>query len=126
MQVRSLVRELRTHMLLGNEAHVSQLNLRALEPVLPNREAHVLQQRPRANNRTKEAQLRTESRMVVARDCRWGNGERLAKGCKLPVMSQSRDLMCSVMITVNNTVQCCVTHLKFLRELSVLTTKMKW
>ena len=98
-------------MLLGNEAHVSQLNLRALEPVLPNREAHVLQQRPSTHNRTKEAQLRTERRMVVARDCRWGNGERLAKGYKPPVMSQSKDLICSMTITVNSTVQCCVIHL---------------
>ena len=36
----------------------------------------------------------------------------LAKGCKLPVMSQSKDLMCNMTIPVNNTVQYCVIHLK--------------
>lgn len=88
------------------------LNLHALEPVLPNREAHVLQKRPSTNHHTKEAQLRAERRVVGARTVRWGDGERSAKGYKLPVMSQSTDLMCSLTITVNSTVLCCVIHLE--------------
>ena len=114
MQVPSLARELRPHMLLGNEAHVSQLlSLRALEPVLPDkRSPRAAKKEPAQTTKQKKPSSEQRVEWWLPGTVRWGNGEMLAKGCKLPVVSQSKDLMCSMTVTVNNTVQCCVIHLK--------------